>query len=159
MHLGRAGELWIWMETSLWLTCCQVKVLHHVLGLQSGRASGIELKPPWESKPAVGSWLSPVFFPVAKKRVQGSLLHSGLCAAILEDLPGSCCCLWWGSTEGHLGCSLTTPQAGLFLQLFALCSGLEGPALWRRDGLGCFQFLPKWCFHLITCPWHRELSP
>lgn len=67
MHLGRAGELWIWMEASLSLTCCQVKVLHHVLGLQSGRASGVELKPPWESKPAVGSWLSPVFFPVAKK--------------------------------------------------------------------------------------------
>lgn len=67
MHLGRAGELWIWMETSLWLECCQVKVLHHLLGLQRGRASGMSLKAPWESRPAVGSWLSPAFFPVAKK--------------------------------------------------------------------------------------------
>lgn len=59
---------------------------------------------PLERRPAVGSCLP----PSGHKGVEGALLHSGLCPSILEDLPGSCCCLGCSSTKGHLSCSLTT---------------------------------------------------
>lgn len=102
----------------------------------------------------MGSWLSPAFFPVAKKVFRVSCCTQGCVQASLRACQAPSAA-WDGAAPR--GCSLTTPQAGLPYSS-ALCSELQRPAVWRRDGLGWFQFLPKWCFHLITCPWHVVLS-
>lgn len=56
MQLPPAGELWIWMESSLWLTCLQRRGFQS-MWVRSGRASGMCLRSP--RRRAEGSWLCP----------------------------------------------------------------------------------------------------